>query len=249
MSTALVVPTHPNSTSLDIKKLTLSEALKVLEVAIQKHPDLTHDVVSAITAAETRAKSESIRKDYDHIVKEFWNELHREDGWSNYDKQFGGMDLCLLEELIAKVVKSVNESSEDEIFENAYRCFLILLNDTIEVKDNVDDDDIFPPDLSDAISAARDAMGEITSLWMTGAANRDDFIAARIQKLVDEVNSSENRLLDKAAKEASKEADEDDYDDYVNYTGRRWGSVDTDEDTDEGTDEETDEEDYEDYYD
>jgi hypothetical protein len=94
MSAAQVVPTHPSFTSLDLTKLTLSEALKVLDVAIQKHPDLAHDVERAITAAETRTKSESIQNDYDNIVKKFWNELHREDDWSNYDKQFGGICWC-----------------------------------------------------------------------------------------------------------------------------------------------------------
>jgi hypothetical protein len=157
-----VIPTSTNST-LNLKKLNLSEALNLIKLAVQKYPDFALDVSRATSAAESRAKLESIAKFYDGIAREFWEELHREDDWSNYEKQFGGIDSRLLQDLINKVSESISVNSANEVFETAFKCLMLLAGHMTEVED---EDDLFPPDVSDTVQEVQSAMNQVAWLWI-----------------------------------------------------------------------------------
>lgn len=158
----------------------------MVELAMQKYSGFALDVSRATSAAESRAKLEWIEKFYDDVAEEFWKELHREDDWSFYEKQFGGTDQTLLEDLVNKVTKSVNANSANEVFETAFKCLLLLAGHLTEVEQSVDQDDPFQPDVSNTIEEVQSAMNDMALLWIKKEGKINKATIARVLELVRE---------------------------------------------------------------
>ena len=214
MSAAKVIPSSTNPT-FNLKKLNLSEALKLVELAMQKYPDFALDVSRATSAAESRANLESIAKFYDDITEEFWEELHREDDWSMHEKEFGGTDEALLRDLVKKVTKSVKASSANEVFETAFKCLLLLSGHLTEVQESSDEDDVFPQDVSNTIQEVRSAMDDMALLWIKKEGKINTATMERVLKLVreddyEDFDSFRQDLLETVWYEAEDEEEEED---------------------------------------
>jgi hypothetical protein len=215
MSAATAMPPSANST-FNLKKLNLSEALKLVELAMQKYPDFVLDVSRATSAAESRAKLESIAKFYDDIADKFWEELHREDDWSFHEKQFGGSNEYLLEDLVNEVSKSINAHSANEVFEIAFNCLVHLAGHLKEVQESVDEDVPFPPDVSCTIQEVRSAMDDMALLWIKKEGKVNDGTVERVLELArngyyEDFDGFRQDLL-----ETVQYDDEDEYEEYGN---------------------------------
>ena len=158
----------------------------MIELAMQKYPDFAIDVSRATSAAEARGKLELIAKFYDDVVKEFWEELHREDDWSCYEKEFGGINETLLQGLVQKVTESVNANSANEVFEIAFKCLVLLAGHLTEAQESADEDDPFPPDVSDTIQEVQSATNDMAFLWIKKEGKINKATIERVLELVRE---------------------------------------------------------------
>lgn len=198
----------------------------MVELAMQKYPDFALDVSRATSAAESRAKLESIAKFYDDIAEKFWEELHREDDWSLHEKQFGGTDERLLQDLVNKVIKSVNANSANEVFEIAFKCLVDLAGLLGEAQENVDDDDPFPQDVSDTIREVRGAMDDMALLWIKKEGKINDATIERVLELArdgdyEDFDSFRQGLLETVRNDDEYEDEEYDNEEYKNEGKKR----------------------------
>jgi hypothetical protein len=230
----------PSTTStappaLNLKQLNLQDALKIIEFALKKHPDLADEVSSTIAASQIQARRRSFEKFYEDLVEDVTTALHPEfnerdeDDW-DYDFrrqkwerelcEWGGVDHGVIEHSISAVVESVEEGSEDVKFHIAFKTLIEIsqLLTSFQVnQDGVGWESL--EDLSSTIDEVRTAMDEMALSWIKKDGKIDDGIYGHVLDLVrkegyeneeDFTQDLEETISNERLEESDSESDDED---------------------------------------
>jgi hypothetical protein len=117
----------PPNPSMNLARLSHTELKALLQLALEKHPDIGPSITEVIAQADARALAESLKPppsvDYKSLRSSFHREAHSLDRLSSSQKYSQGYRLeSELKECIQTVAYSVNENSLQQTVEEAFTC-------------------------------------------------------------------------------------------------------------------------------
>ena len=158
-------------------KLNHSEAIQLLQKAINRYRSFAPEVSKAIKAAEKRSIDEFYHF-CDKLATEFYNEVQK--GTDVCFMVLYGMDYELLRDSVKKVENSIDKHSPVEQFDVAVEFLGTCLNIIMKYVKSMDcDDEHMDIDLTDSIDAIQTTLEDVVKLW----AARDKAIASEIGDL------------------------------------------------------------------
>ena len=117
----------PPNPPMNLARLSHTELKELLQLTLEKHPDIGPSITEVIARADARALAESLKPppsvDYKSLRSSFHREAHSLDRLSSSHKYAQGYRLqSTLEECIEIVGNSVNTNSPQQTVEEAFIC-------------------------------------------------------------------------------------------------------------------------------